>query len=85
MASNVDAALGGFVEMLKAKDMWENTLLWLTTDNGGMTWGDAALGYPAVAVSVSSNWPLRGGKVKPSRNRQVTVRSRATGRCVAAR
>ena len=38
MASNVDSAIGAFVDMLKQKAMWENTLLWLTTDNGGMTY-----------------------------------------------
>lgn len=62
MASNVDTAVGTFVDMLKAKGMWENTLLWLTTDNGGMTYGIAADGAPPIAVSVSSNWPLRSGK-----------------------
>jgi len=62
MASNVDTAIGTFVDMLKAKGMWENTLLWLTTDNGGMTYGDHADGLPPIAVSASSNWPLRGGK-----------------------
>ena len=39
MASNVDTAIGEFVDMLKAKGMWDNTILWLTTDNGGMTSG----------------------------------------------
>jgi len=50
------------VDMLKAKGMWENTVLWLTTDNGGMTYGVKADGLPPIAVSTSSNWPLRGGK-----------------------
>lgn len=37
--------------------MWKNTLLWVTTDNGGMAqWQD---GFPA---SASSNFPLRAGK-----------------------
>ena len=62
MASNVDTAIGTFVEMLKAKAMWENTVFWLTTDNGGMTYGVKADGVPAIALSTSSNWPLRGGK-----------------------
>lgn len=62
MASNMDTAVGVFVDMLKAKAMWDNTLLWLTTDNGGMTYGINADGAPAIAVSVSSNWPLRAGK-----------------------
>jgi arylsulfatase B/arylsulfatase I/J len=50
------------VSRLEAKGMWNHTLFWLTTDNGGMTYGSAALGLPPVAVGVSSNWPLRGGK-----------------------
>mmetsp|Transcript_69104 Transcript_69104/g.114875 ORF Transcript_69104/g.114875 Transcript_69104/m.114875 type:complete len:400 (+) Transcript_69104:24-1223(+) len=62
MASNVDAAIGTFVDLLKGKGMWESTLLWLTTDNGGMTYGIEADGAPPIAVSTSSNWPLRGGK-----------------------
>jgi arylsulfatase B len=62
MASNMDTAVGTFVSMLKTKAMWENTLLWLTTDNGGMTYGVKADGVPAIALSVSSNFPLRGGK-----------------------
>eukprot|EP00966_Prymnesium_polylepis_P183299 4247991-Prymnesium_polylepis.1 len=62
MVSNVDSAIGSFVQMLKAKGMWENTVLWLTTDNGGMTYGVKADSAQPVAISSSSNWPLRGGK-----------------------
>jgi arylsulfatase B/arylsulfatase I/J len=62
MASNVDAAIGRFVDMLKAKAMWEDTLFWLTTDTGGMTYGIAADGIGPIARSASTNWPLRGGK-----------------------
>jgi len=57
MTARLDRSIGDFVDMLKARDMWENTLLWVTTDNGGMTqWQDD---FPA---SASSNFPLRGGK-----------------------
>ena len=62
MVSNVDAAIGSFVRMLEAKGMWENTVLWLTTDNGGMTYGIKPDSAQPVAISSSSNWPLRGGK-----------------------
>lgn len=62
MASSLDAAIGTFVGMLKTRGMWDNTLLWLTTDNGGMTYGVKADGLPPIGVSTSSNWPLRGGK-----------------------
>jgi len=61
MAHNLDTSIGRLVEMLKAKGMWDNTVLWLTTDNGGMTYGVATDGIGPLGVSVSSNWPLRGG------------------------
>jgi len=62
MASDMDASIGAITATLEAKGMWEHTLLWLTGDNGGMTYGAAALGLPPIAVGASSNWPLRGGK-----------------------
>jgi len=52
-----DESIGQFVEMLKAKDMWSNSLIWITTDNGGMA--QFQDDFPA---SASSNFPLRGGK-----------------------
>jgi len=60
MTTGVDAAVGQFVAMLQAKGMWEDTVLWVTTDNGGMTSGPKADG--AGVWSASSNFPLRGGK-----------------------
>eukprot|EP00756_Hemistasia_phaeocysticola_P049743 Hpha_TRINITY_DN24304_c0_g1::TRINITY_DN24304_c0_g1_i1::g.147898::m.147898 len=58
MMNDVDEAVGEFADLLKAKGMWDNTLVWVTTDNGGMThWA------PKWPASTSSNWPLRGGKV----------------------
>jgi len=57
MMSRLDQSIGDFVEMLKVRNMWENTLLWVTTDNGGMT--QYQTDFPA---SASSNFPLRGGK-----------------------
>lgn len=57
MASKLDESVGRLVDSLKKAEMWENTLIWAVSDNGGMThWGDV---FPA---SASSNWPLRGGK-----------------------
>eukprot|EP01062_Namystynia_karyoxenos_P066514 TRINITY_DN60442_c0_g1_i1.p1 TRINITY_DN60442_c0_g1~~TRINITY_DN60442_c0_g1_i1.p1 ORF type:complete len:525 (+),score=110.65 TRINITY_DN60442_c0_g1_i1:134-1576(+) len=57
MMANLDDQVGQFVGLLQRKNMWANTLMWVTADNGGMThWSDQ---WPA---SVSSNWPLRGGK-----------------------
>lgn len=58
MTAGLDKAIGDFVNMLQEKGMWEDTLLWVTTDNGGMThWGPIA-----VEASVGCNYPLRGGK-----------------------
>eukprot|EP01065_Artemidia_motanka_P007434 TRINITY_DN1369_c3_g1_i1.p1 TRINITY_DN1369_c3_g1~~TRINITY_DN1369_c3_g1_i1.p1 ORF type:complete len:525 (+),score=166.56 TRINITY_DN1369_c3_g1_i1:78-1577(+) len=57
MISDLDERVGDFVTLLKQKEMWSNTLMFVSTDNGGMThWAEI---WPA---STSSNWPLRGGK-----------------------
>mmetsp|Transcript_13173 Transcript_13173/g.25572 ORF Transcript_13173/g.25572 Transcript_13173/m.25572 type:complete len:552 (+) Transcript_13173:81-1736(+) len=57
MASKLDSSMSQLVSLLKAKGMWDNTLIWVVSDNGGMThWAEA---FPA---SASSNFPLRGGK-----------------------
>lgn len=58
MMADLDQAVGDFVDLLHKKKMWDNSLIVVTTDNGGMTeW------QPAFPASVSSNWPLRGGKM----------------------
>lgn len=57
MTSVLDESIGDFVSMLRERNMWDNTLLWVTTDNGGMVqWQD---NFPA---SASSNYLLRAGK-----------------------
>eukprot|EP00966_Prymnesium_polylepis_P068645 1594489-Prymnesium_polylepis.1 len=48
MLHATDVALGNIVAKLKAKGMWENSVLWYSADNGGTDRG--------------SNWPLRGTK-----------------------
>lgn len=57
MMSALDKSIGDFVEMLKARSLWDDTLLWVTTDNGGMT--QYINVFPG---SASSNFPLRAGK-----------------------
>jgi len=57
MMNRLDRAIGDFEQMLKQRGLWENTLIWVTTDNGGMT--QYAPDFPR---SASSNFPLRGGK-----------------------
>lgn len=59
MTNRLDAAIGEFEDMLTKKGMWNNTLLWVTTDNGGMLPHGIING---VAGSASSNFPLRSGK-----------------------
>ena len=57
MAARMDDAVASMVSTLKESGMWDNTLIFALSDNGGMTaWGDA---FP---TSASSNYPLRGGK-----------------------
>lgn len=58
MMNRLDKAIGVFVDMLKAKGMWDDTILWVTTDNGGM----CHFGPVAVEASFGSNHPLRAGK-----------------------
>lgn len=61
MANKVDHSIGRLVEALKKNGMWDNTLVWVLTDNGGMVdWGGELLGW--YATTSSSNWPLRGMK-----------------------
>jgi len=57
MTNVLDESIGDFVSMLKSRDMWDNTLMWVTTDNGGM-----AQFQDAFPASASSNYPLRAGK-----------------------
>jgi len=58
MTNILDKSIGDFVSMLKSREMWDNTLMWVTTDNGGM-----AQFQDAFPASASSNYPLRAGKV----------------------
>jgi hypothetical protein len=50
MVSALDDALPQVVDALRTKGMWANTVLIVTTDNGGNLGGSG------------NNWPLRGGK-----------------------
>lgn len=57
MAARLDAAIGNIELLLKKYNIWNNTVVWVYSDNGGMTeWSNQ---FPS---SVSSNFPLRGGK-----------------------
>lgn len=57
MASRLDESMGRLEKLIRKYGIWDNTLIFAVSDNGGMTqWGRL---WPA---SASSNWPLRGGK-----------------------
>eukprot|EP01060_Flectonema_neradi_P007077 TRINITY_DN148_c0_g1_i1.p1 TRINITY_DN148_c0_g1~~TRINITY_DN148_c0_g1_i1.p1 ORF type:complete len:493 (+),score=88.02 TRINITY_DN148_c0_g1_i1:78-1556(+) len=57
MMSVLDSAIGETLQLYKDLGIWNNTLMIITTDNGGMTYYQDA--FPG---SASSNWPLRAGK-----------------------
>ena len=54
MTNYVDMHVGQVVALLKAKGMWANTLLVVSSDNGGPIYRNGAAG--------ANNFPLRGGK-----------------------
>lgn len=58
MTTFVDTAVGKIVTALKKKGMWDNTLLVVSSDNGGPVY--AAKSFQLFGGA--SNFPLRGGK-----------------------
>eukprot|EP01064_Diplonema_japonicum_P011613 TRINITY_DN1900_c4_g1_i1.p1 TRINITY_DN1900_c4_g1~~TRINITY_DN1900_c4_g1_i1.p1 ORF type:complete len:487 (+),score=130.85 TRINITY_DN1900_c4_g1_i1:62-1522(+) len=57
----VDTAIGRLVDMYKQNNLWDDTLMILTTDNGAMV--DFAMAQKTGRLySSGSNWPLRAGK-----------------------
>ena len=69
-ANLVDAYIGRVVDALKAKGMWDDTLLVLSADNGGLAIADGFGG--------GNNFPLRGGKISNFEG-GVRVNAFATG------
>ena len=64
MMIELDAALKDMVDSLQGHGLWNDTLLLLTTDNGGMVrYAVDKNGVPSWPASVGSNFPLRGSKV----------------------
>lgn len=61
MVNYMDTALGEFVEAFKRKSMWNNTLLILSSDNGGPIYGVPSL--LVVQEGSANNIPLKGGKL----------------------
>ena len=54
MVHYADSMLSETIALLHAKEMWNETLVIFTTDNGGAIYGNGSAG--------GNNWPLRGGK-----------------------
>ena len=54
MVMIMDEVVGNVTDALKAKGMWDNTLMIFSSDNGGPV-------YP-LSENAANNWPLRGGK-----------------------
>ena len=49
----IDEGIGNVTAALKAKGMWDNTLMVVVADNGGPSFSDQA---------AATNYPLRGGR-----------------------
>eukprot|EP01084_Bolivina_argentea_P227460 384150_1 len=59
----VDVYIGQLIDLYKKLDLWDNTLLILTTDNGGMpNWNASGALNATFTASCGQNYPLRGGK-----------------------
>lgn len=58
----LDAAVGDIIFALKQNGMWKDTLLFATTDNGGMP-PVPFLSGQEIAFGAGNNWPLRAGKM----------------------
>lgn len=60
----VDVYIGDLIELYQKLDLWDNTLLILTTDNGGMPmWNGTNMFNRSLTESWGQNYPLRAGKV----------------------
>ena len=58
----LDETIGVLISKLKELNLYDNTLIGFTTDNGGMPhWLNGTSQY-IMAVSWGCNWPFRGGK-----------------------
>mmetsp|Transcript_3463 Transcript_3463/g.8319 ORF Transcript_3463/g.8319 Transcript_3463/m.8319 type:complete len:532 (-) Transcript_3463:37-1632(-) len=58
MVAAMDESLNDLIEDLKRRNMWEDTLLIVTTDNGGDP------DYGGASSSAGCNYPLRAGKAR---------------------
>ena len=61
MLNYMDQSLAKFVTAFQKKGMWDNTLMVLSSDNGGPIYG--VTGALGSAEGAANNMPLRGGKL----------------------
>lgn len=61
MVNFMDDQLGMFVDALKAKHMWDNTLMIVSSDNGGPIYATGI--KPSAVYGGATNAPLKGGKL----------------------
>eukprot|EP00040_Diaphanoeca_grandis_P016465 m.84937 g.84937 ORF g.84937 m.84937 type:complete len:573 (-) comp25821_c0_seq3:107-1825(-) len=54
MVNFMDTKIGDLVQSLKSQGMYDNTIIFFSSDNGGPIYGDGAAG--------ANNFPLKGGK-----------------------
>jgi len=54
----LDYVWGIIIDYLKSHDMWDNTLIFMTTDNGALPYT-----HETTYTDWGCNWPLRSGKV----------------------
>mmetsp|Transcript_100598 Transcript_100598/g.288277 ORF Transcript_100598/g.288277 Transcript_100598/m.288277 type:complete len:575 (-) Transcript_100598:574-2298(-) len=54
MVHFLDSAIGNVTDAVKARGMWDNTLIVFSADNGGPVYRNGTPG--------ANNWPLKGGK-----------------------
>jgi len=63
MMVELDDAIGEMIEQLKTASLWEDTLILVMTDNGGMVnYLHHEDSFPIFPASQGSNYPLRGSK-----------------------
>eukprot|EP01084_Bolivina_argentea_P116817 207488_1 len=60
----IDVYLGDLIQLYQDLELWDDTLLILTTDNGGMPdWNGSGIFNQTLTKSWGQNYPFRGGKV----------------------
>ena len=63
MLHALDQGISNVTMALRLKDMWQNTLVVLVSDNGGDDLASPA--DPTDRTTVANNWPFRGTKLSP--------------------